>query len=67
MNRRDCVKAKDYGKLIFYDPYTDKGNDANDGLSPETPVATPDRVLALAEESTPRTFTSNGMARSGSA
>ena len=44
-------------KLIFYDPYTDKGDDANDGRSPETPVATPDRVLALAEESTPHTFT----------
>lgn len=36
------------GNLIFCDPYTDKGDDANDGLTPETPVASPERVLALA-------------------
>ena len=46
---------KVWPKGIWYDP--DLGDDANDGRTPETPVATPDRVLALAEESTPQTFT----------
>ena len=31
---------------IWYDP--DSGDDANDGRTPETPVRTPVRVLALA-------------------
>jgi hypothetical protein len=35
------------GKLIFWDPFTDKGDDANDGLSSETPVATSERVCVL--------------------
>ena len=34
-----------HGYLIFYDP--DSGDDANDGLTPATAVATPERVCAL--------------------
>lgn len=37
------------GKLIFWDPYFGKGNDANDGHSSETPVASLQTAIDMAE------------------
>lgn len=48
-----CREIKDYGKLIFWDPYTEKGDDANDGRSPESPVATLSAAMDLADEGRP--------------
>ena len=43
------------GRAIWWDPVA--GDDANDGLTPETPLRTPDEVIARCTPSEPVTVT----------